>query len=206
MELHRVLQKPLRRRRALLHDLLEEEAGYVEFVKHVDISAASCDAVSTDGDDTEGDVKTTNEADVVRECLEQAVASGCEGLMIKALDDEESEYKAGRRSYSWMKLKHDYLSDELTTTKRKSDAASASGNGTFLADTLDLVPIGAFYGKGRRAGVFGSFLMATYNPTSGKFEVSSSQSCNEACIPVLIVFGAMLCCDLDYREGWHRLL
>ncbi|KAG3114496.1 hypothetical protein PI124_g3990 [Phytophthora idaei] len=153
-----LLQEPLRKRRTLLHNLVDEEPGYVEFVKHVDINLAS----------NEGECN--EQAAVVRECLEQAVSSGCEGLMIKALDDEESEYKAGRRSYSWMKLKHDYISTPSTCSKKRSALASASGNGTFLADTLDLVPIGAFYGKGRRAGVFGSFLMATYNSASGKFE------------------------------------
>ncbi|KAE9010955.1 hypothetical protein PR002_g15227 [Phytophthora rubi] len=161
-----LLQKPLRKRRALLHDLLEEQDGYVEFVKHVDIGLST--TIPADEEDTE----KNEQALLVRECLEQAVASGCEGLMVKALDDEESAYKAGRRSYSWMKLKHDYLSDEVTTSTSSSKKKSAAntGNGTFLADTLDLVPIGAFYGKGRRAGVFGSFLMATYNSTSGKFE------------------------------------
>ncbi|KAK1934507.1 DNA ligase 1 [Phytophthora citrophthora] len=154
-----LLQKPLRQRRELLHNLVEQDPGYVEFVKHVDIGLTAEDTAET--------------AESVRRCLEQAVAGGCEGLMIKALDDEESEYKAGRRSYSWMKLKHDYLSDEQATSSssaKKPKAANSSGNGTFLADTLDLVPIGAFHGKGRRAGVFGSFLMATYNSTSGKFE------------------------------------
>ncbi|GMF28958.1 unnamed protein product [Phytophthora fragariaefolia] len=156
-----LLQQPLRRRRALLHDLLEEKPGYVEFVKHVDISLPT--TASTNNEEAD-------QAVVVRKCLEQAVASGCEGLMIKALDGEESEYKAGRRSYSWMKLKHDYLSDEVSTSTSSKRSAANTSNGTFLADTLDLVPIGAFYGKGRRAGVFGSFLMATYNSTSGKFE------------------------------------
>lgn len=154
-----LLQKPLRKRRQLLHNLVEQDPGYVEFVRHIDISLESEDTGET--------------IEAVRECLEQAVAGGCEGLMVKALDDKESEYKAGRRSYSWMKLKHDYLSDDRSTSfssEKKTKAANASGNGTFLADTLDLVPIGAFHGKGRRAGVFGSFLMATYNSTSGKFE------------------------------------
>ncbi|RLN25924.1 hypothetical protein BBJ28_00018988, partial [Nothophytophthora sp. Chile5] len=121
----------------------------------------------------DGNEQEPKELAVVRGFLEQAVARGCEGLMVKTLDDE-SDYKAGRRSYSWVKLKHDYLSDESSSTtassKRDPTAKSMSGNGTFLADTLDLVPIGAFYGKGRRAGVFGSFLMAAYNSTSGKFE------------------------------------
>ncbi|RMX66537.1 hypothetical protein DD238_004595 [Peronospora effusa] len=163
-----LLQKPLRKRRALLHNLLEEESGYVEFVKHVDISLAFCESVPIEEDATKRvDAETTHVATLVRNCLEKAVASGCEGLMVKALDDTDSEYKAGRRSFSWMKLKHDYLLDEPTTTSQRK---SGRGNGTFLGDTLDLVPIGAFYGKGRRAGVYGSFLMATYNTTSGKFE------------------------------------
>ncbi|CAI5730356.1 unnamed protein product [Hyaloperonospora brassicae] len=152
-----LLQKPLRSRRALLRALLEEEPGYIEFVEHVDISVASCDG-------------TRNGPALARKCLAKAVASGCEGLMIKLLDGEESQYKAGRRSYAWMKLKHDYIRDEPARRKKKSAVVNARDNGTFLADTLDLVPIGAFYGKGRRAGVFGSFLMATYNSTSGKFE------------------------------------
>ena len=32
--------------------------------------------------------------------------------------------------------------------------------GIGLGDTLDLVPIGAYYGEGLRKGCFGSFLMA----------------------------------------------
>ncbi|CAH0522104.1 unnamed protein product [Peronospora belbahrii] len=166
-----LLQENLRKRRALLHDLLEEESGYVEFVKHLDISLASGENVLIEEDVAEKmDTETAHVAKLVQNCLEKAVASGCEGLMVKALDGIDSAYKAGRRSFSWMKLKHDYLLDHSTRSKRKSAAVRGSGNGTFLVDTLDLVPIGAFYGKGQRTGVFGSFLMAAYNSTSGKFE------------------------------------
>ena len=37
-------------------------------------------------------------------------------------------------------------------------------------DTFDLVPIGAYHGRGRRAGGFGAFLLAVYEPTSGRFQ------------------------------------
>jgi DNA ligase 1 len=39
-----------------------------------------------------------------------------------------------------------------------------------IADTLDLIPIGGYYGKGNRTGMFGSFLMAAYNPEKRVFE------------------------------------
>ena len=39
-----------------------------------------------------------------------------------------------------------------------------------MRDTLDLVPIGAFYGKGNRTGMYGSFLMASYNHNTNQFE------------------------------------
>ena len=39
-----------------------------------------------------------------------------------------------------------------------------------MSDTIDLIPIGAFYGKGLRAGMFGAYLMAAYNQEKGIFE------------------------------------
>ena len=39
-----------------------------------------------------------------------------------------------------------------------------------MQDTIDLVPIGAFYGKGTRAGIFGAYLLAAYNKKDGIFE------------------------------------
>ena len=61
--------------------------------------------------------------------------------MIKDLD---SPYTCSRRSWEWVKLKKDYI------------------NG--LGDTLDVVPIGAFYGVGKRTGFYGSYLLGIYNP------------------------------------------
>ena len=37
-----------------------------------------------------------------------------------------------------------------------------------LSDTLDLVPIGAFFGRGRRSGFLGSYLIGSYNPDDDK--------------------------------------
>jgi DNA ligase-1 len=42
-----------------------------------------------------------------------------------------------------------------------------------VADTFDLVPVGAFHGRGKRAGTYGALLMAVYNPQTDQFETIS---------------------------------
>jgi len=76
----------------------------------------------------------------VLEVLENSINSGCEGLMLKHLD---STYRAGIRGSNWLKLKREYQNE--------------------LGDSLDLVVVGAFFGKGRRTGKYGTLLLATYN-------------------------------------------
>ncbi|WP_101477528.1 ATP-dependent DNA ligase [Candidatus Nitrosotalea bavarica] len=82
-------------------------------------------------------VKTDNE---VEDSLENAINSGCEGLMLKQLD---SPYRAGARASNWLKLKREYRNE--------------------LGDSLDLVVVGAFYGRGRRTGRYGALLLSAYN-------------------------------------------
>ncbi len=79
----------------------------------------------------------------------EAIENGCEGLVCKSLQ-RNSIYQAGKRGFLWIKYKRDYKSH--------------------LADTLDLVVVGAFYGKGQRAGYFGSLLMACYDPETDQFK------------------------------------
>jgi DNA ligase-1 len=81
--------------------------------------------------------------------MDQAVSDGCEGLMVKSVA-VDSEYKAGARGWAWIKYKRSYKAE--------------------IADTFDLVPIGAFYGRGKRAGSYGALLTATYNPDQDMFE------------------------------------
>jgi len=79
----------------------------------------------------------------------EAIEAGCEGLVVKSLRDD-SIYQAGARGWLWIKYKRDYKSE--------------------MADTVDLVVVGAFAGKGRRAGSYGALLAAAYNPEKDVFE------------------------------------
>jgi len=79
----------------------------------------------------------------------RAVESGCEGAIVKSVSPE-SVYKAGARGWLWIKYKRSYVSK--------------------MVDTVDLVVVGAFYGRGRRRGKFGALLMAAYNPEEDVFE------------------------------------
>ncbi len=81
--------------------------------------------------------------------LEEAVAAGGEGVMAKSLKPG-SAYRAGARGYWWIKYKRDYTEG--------------------LTDSIDGVVVGGFAGRGRRAGVFGAFLLAVYDPKRDRFE------------------------------------
>jgi DNA ligase 1 len=85
----------------------------------------------------------------LEEFFEEAIEEGCEGLICKAMG-KDSVYQAGARGWLWIKYKRDYKSE--------------------MTDTVDLVVVGAFHGRGRRAGTYGALLLATYNPETDTFE------------------------------------
>jgi DNA ligase 1 len=80
--------------------------------------------------------------------FEQAVTDGCEGLVCKSVSPAAG-YQAGARGWLWIKLKRDYRTE--------------------LSDTVDLVVVGAFAGRGRRRGVYGALLLAAYDPDAEVF-------------------------------------
>jgi len=88
-------------------------------------------------------VKNENE---IEDFLENSINSGCEGLMLKTLD---APYRAGARGSNWLKLKREYRNE--------------------LGDSLDLIVIGAYFGRGRRTGLYGTLLLGTYNPDKDNF-------------------------------------
>jgi DNA ligase-1 len=79
----------------------------------------------------------------------EAIEDGCEGLVCKSVTDD-SVYQAGARGWLWIKYKRDYKSE--------------------MTDAVDLVVVGAFHGRGKRAGAYGALLMATYNAGADVFE------------------------------------
>ena len=96
--------------------------------------------------------------------LQEAVEGGAEGLMVKltgkVTNTKRPEnitsslscpYESGTRSQTWLKVKRDYVSG--------------------FADTIDVVPIGAWYGQGRKAekGFLSPILFAIYDEDDGVF-------------------------------------
>ena len=91
----------------------------------------------------------TNNVKELEEFFEEAIENGCEGLICKAIG-KDSVYQAGARGWLWIKYKRDYKSE--------------------MTDTVDLAVVGAFHGRGKRAGTYGALLLATYNPDTDTFE------------------------------------
>lgn len=82
----------------------------------------------------------------IEDFMENSINAGSEGLMLKMLD---KPYQAGSRGSHWLKLKREYRNE--------------------LGDSLDLVVIGGFFGKGRRTGNYGTLLLATYEEDEDTF-------------------------------------
>jgi len=90
-----------------------------------------------------------NSIDDIWKFFHLAIEAGCEGLLCKSAG-EESIYQAGARGWLWIKFKRDYRAE--------------------LTDTLDLVVVGALYGRGRKGGIPSSFLMAVYDKENDVFK------------------------------------
>ncbi len=89
----------------------------------------------------------TDDPEEARRFFEKVIEQGGEGVIAKDLD---SPYEAGSRGWQWIKYKRDYKAE--------------------LADTVDLVIVGSFAGRGRRAGTYGALLMAAYDPEEDDFK------------------------------------
>jgi DNA ligase-1 len=93
----------------------------------------------------------TSSAKELENFFSDAVERGLEGIVAK---DLEAPYIAGARKFSWIKMKRSYKGE--------------------LSDTLDLVIVGYYLGRGSRAEFqFGGLLCAAYNKKRDVFETLS---------------------------------
>lgn len=76
------------------------------------------------------------------EMIQSALNKGLEGLVLK---DLKSTYEPGKRH--WLKVKKDYLNEGA------------------MADSADLVVLGAWYGSGKRGSIMSIFLMGCFDKT-----------------------------------------
>ncbi|CAH1775808.1 unnamed protein product [Owenia fusiformis] len=77
----------------------------------------------------------------LKDLMMKVFREGLEGLVLK---DVNGIYEPGKRH--WLKVKKDYLADGA------------------MADTADLVVLGAYYGTGNKGGIMSVFLMGVYDP------------------------------------------
>ncbi len=98
------------------------------------------------------EMRVLSDESSVEKFFQEALKDGCEGLMAKSIAPE-SVYRAGSRGFLWIKYKKEYRSE--------------------MTDTVDLVVVGGFAGRGKRKGFYGALLMATYNSSEDTFETVS---------------------------------
>ncbi|KGB75504.1 DNA ligase 1 [Cryptococcus deuterogattii R265] len=173
-----LLDLPFSHRRHLLHTLLPPFTPKSNQVGHPVARFTHVEYIDS--------ANLTDPAAELQSFFERVVEKKCEGLMVKLLENGEglagedateddldrergqeikSEQKNGgrskrqplpatyepdQRSQGWLKVKKDYLEG--------------------LGDSLDLVPIGAWWGQGRKAGWWSPILLACHNPDSGALE------------------------------------
>lgn len=93
--------------------------------------------------------RVSSDMDAIDDFFQECINKNLEGIVCKSCADD-SYYHAGGRDWTWIKWKKEYI--------------------TKLSDTLDLVIIGAYAGRGRRSGTFGALLCASYNHKEDTFE------------------------------------
>ncbi|NXD69143.1 DNLI3 ligase, partial [Eolophus roseicapillus] len=134
-----LMDRPLCERRKFLHDNMVEIPNRILF----------------------SEMKHVTKASDLADMITRVIREGLEGLVLKdtKADDlsdwgflpcsAQGNYEPGKRH--WLKVKKDYLNEGA------------------MADTADLVVLGAFYGQGSKGGMMSIFLMGCYDPKSEKW-------------------------------------
>ncbi|XP_042220055.1 DNA ligase 3-like isoform X2 [Homarus americanus] len=92
------------------------------------------------------EMKLIRKKEDLRDMINRALREGLEGLVLK---DINGIYEPGKRH--WLKIKKDYLNDGA------------------MADSADLVVLGAWYGTGKKGGMMSVFLMGCFDPRINKW-------------------------------------
>ncbi|CAG5129065.1 unnamed protein product, partial [Candidula unifasciata] len=92
------------------------------------------------------EVKLIKKPADLQELMARVFREGLEGLVLK---DVNSIYEPGKRH--WLKVKKDYLHEGS------------------MADSADLVVLGAYYGTGNKGGMMSIFLMGVYDPDNDRW-------------------------------------
>lgn len=93
------------------------------------------------------DMIVTDDLGELNTFFKKMLQYGYEGVIVKSQD---GVYQAGTRGWNWIKWKKEYVQE--------------------MVDTFDLVVAGAFFGRGKRRGVYGALLCAAYNSQKDHFE------------------------------------
>ncbi|NXK17717.1 DNLI3 ligase, partial [Arenaria interpres] len=135
-----LMDRPLSERRKFLHDNMVEIPNRILF----------------------SEMKHVTKASDLADMITRVIREGLEGLVLKDIKAgdllcdwgflpcfAQGNYEPGKRH--WLKVKKDYLNEGA------------------MADTADLVVLGAFYGQGSKGGMMSIFLMGCYDPKSEKW-------------------------------------
>lgn len=167
-----LLNRPFRERRELLRSLFVEVPNRFTWVKSLDA--------------------TSQDSETVLEFFKTALENKCEGIMVKVLDnlstlpmevDTSGPDTGGGTDNGSSRAKPKSLEDEKKAKSRRKPVLATYEPDKRLDswlkvkkdysssfDTLDLIPIGAWHGQGRKAKWWSPILLAVRNDETGSLE------------------------------------
>ncbi|GAA5877862.1 hypothetical protein JCM16303_000264 [Sporobolomyces ruberrimus] len=129
---------------------LPTDADQFEDLDETGSNAGTAEEDVKGGDTASGSEKFRSDSEEVKKVKSEGTADKLAGKPKgKQRKKLPATYEPDKRAMSWLKVKKDYMED--------------------LGDSLDLVPIGAWYGSGRKKDWWSPFLLACYDEDTGAF-------------------------------------
>ena len=156
-----LIEQPFRERRRLLHQSIRCVPGEIVFAES----------------------KSTANIDEINVYLEQSVKDGCEGLMVKTLDDDAT-YEIAKRSHKWLKVTKRSLRHwtELSSSSwRKIIWTEWATLSIWWSSVVTQAQVSFQKGEsrktfllllllGKRTGVYGGYLLACYDKENEEYQ------------------------------------